>query len=85
MPSRRHLLLTGAAAALTAGCSGENGSASSITLPSSGVAGDGFRLEGINSVTRIAQLTGPGAINDTQKVLLAGTDLGNMFKGLISP
>ncbi|WP_197510870.1 DUF2961 domain-containing protein [Tessaracoccus coleopterorum] len=38
----------------------------------------GFVLDGVTGVTRIAQLTGPGAINDTASVLLAGADLGHM-------
>lgn len=41
------------------------------------VAGD-FVLTGVNNVTQIAQLTGPGAINDTESVAVAGTDLGSM-------
>lgn len=37
-----------------------------------------FVLEGVSNVTEIAQLTGPGAINDTASVSVAGTDLGSM-------
>jgi len=35
-------------------------------------------LEGVERLTEIAQLTGPGAINDTEAVAVAGTDLGSM-------
>lgn len=35
-------------------------------------------LTGVSGVTEIAQLTGPGAINDTAAVGVAGTDLGSM-------
>lgn len=37
-----------------------------------------FVLAGVSGLTRIAQLTGPGAMNDTQAVAVAGTDLGSM-------
>lgn len=37
-----------------------------------------FRLDSVSNVTEIAQLTGPGAINDTASVSVAGTDLGSM-------
>lgn len=37
-----------------------------------------FVLEGVSEVTEIAQLTGPGAMNDTASVSVAGTDLGSM-------
>lgn len=37
-----------------------------------------FVLTGVSEVTEIAQLTGPGAINDTEPVAVAGTDLGSM-------
>ncbi|GAA2869926.1 DUF4185 domain-containing protein [Microbacterium arabinogalactanolyticum] len=37
-----------------------------------------FVLAGISDVTEIAQLTGPGAMNDTASVGVAGTDLGSM-------
>lgn len=37
-----------------------------------------FVLTGVEGLTEIAQLTGPGAINDTEKVAVAGTDLGSM-------
>ncbi len=35
-------------------------------------------LEGVERLTEIAQLTGPGAMNDTEAVAVAGTDLGSM-------
>ncbi len=37
-----------------------------------------FVLDGVSNLTEIAQLTGPGAMNDTAAVSVAGTDLGSM-------
>ncbi len=37
-----------------------------------------FVLGGVSALTEIARLTGPGAINDTVGVGVAGTDLGSM-------
>src|SRR5688500_10684816 len=37
-----------------------------------------FVLDGVSGLTEIAQLTGPGAINDTEPAAVAGTDLGSM-------
>ncbi|MGI8417710.1 MAG: DUF4185 domain-containing protein [Nakamurella sp.] len=37
-------------------------------------------LAGVTNVTRVAQLTGPGGINDTAKYEFAGGDLGSMFQ-----
>jgi hypothetical protein len=37
-----------------------------------------FVLEGVSEVTEVAQLTGPGAINDTEVAAVVGTDLGSM-------
>lgn len=37
-----------------------------------------FVLAGVDDLTQIAKLTGPGAINDTASVGVAGTDLGSM-------
>lgn len=37
-----------------------------------------FVLTGVSDLTEIAQLTGPGAMNDTASVAVAGTDLGSM-------
>lgn len=37
-----------------------------------------FVLEGVSGLTEVAQLTGPAAINDTESVGVAGTDLGSM-------
>lgn len=37
-----------------------------------------FVLSGVENLTEIAQLTGPGAMNDTQAAAVAGTDLGSM-------
>jgi hypothetical protein len=38
-----------------------------------------FVVTGVSDVTQVAQLTGPGAINDTESVAVAGTDLGSML------
>ncbi|WP_029663331.1 DUF4185 domain-containing protein [Cellulomonas sp. KRMCY2] len=39
-----------------------------------------FVLTGVSNLTEVAQLTGPGsALNDTDAVGVAGTDLGSMF------
>lgn len=38
-----------------------------------------FTLSGVSEVTEVAQLTGPGAINNTEAVSVAGTDLGWML------
>ena len=37
-----------------------------------------FVLDGVRDLTEIAKLTGPDAINDTEAVGVAGTDLGSM-------
>jgi hypothetical protein len=37
-----------------------------------------FVLAGTSNLTQVAQLTGPGGINDTEPVMVAGTDLGSM-------
>lgn len=71
MVSRRMLLTAGAAVPLLAACGGES-------LPRA-VRQDGdFRLQRVDAVTQIAQLTGAGAFNDTEQYLLEGTDLGHM-------
>lgn len=70
--SRRTLLAAGGAAALLGGCGVLDRG------PAPGRVSGDFRLAGVTGVTQIAQLTGPGAINDTAAVLLAGADLGHM-------
>lgn len=40
--------------------------------------GKPFVLEGVTNLAEVAQLTGPGAMNDTAAVSVAGTDLGSM-------
>ncbi len=54
------------------GCSGEGGV---IVDPDPDKP---FVLDGVSGLTEIAQLTGPGAMNDTESVSVAGTDLGSM-------
>ncbi len=73
MMQRRTLVAatTAAVAAALTGCSS--------SAPAAGRVPGGFVLAGIRNVTKIAQLTGPGAMNDTSGVLLAGADLGSMF------
>lgn len=70
--SRRTLLAAGGATALLGGCGLLSRG------PQAGRVAGGFRLAGVEGVTQLAQLTGPGAINDTAAVLLAGADLGHM-------
>jgi hypothetical protein len=40
---------------------------------------EGLRLRGVRSVTEVAQLTGPGSMNRTDRFEVAGQDLGSMF------
>lgn len=63
--------VTGLAAATLVGCS----------PPSPQLDADQHKpmvLEGVERLTEVAQLTGPGSINDTEAVAVAGTDLGSM-------
>lgn len=60
-------------AASVAGCAG--GGAVSVDPDSD----KPFVLTGVSEVAEIAKLTGPGAINDTERVAVAGTDLGWML------
>ncbi|GAA1393947.1 DUF4185 domain-containing protein [Catellatospora coxensis] len=39
-----------------------------------------FRLAGVTEVRRVSQLTGPDSPNRTDRVAVAGTDLGSMFE-----
>lgn len=74
MLSRRVLLAAAAAAPLVSGCAGDG-----APRPVSQHRPGEWLLSGVTNVTQVAQLTGPGAINDTSTVLLAGADLGSMF------
>lgn len=72
-PRHRVLAATAAlsAAAVTVGCAPVLPAVETDTaLP--------FVLTGVSDVTEIAQLTGPGAMNDTESAAVAGTDLGSM-------
>lgn len=69
--SRRQLLAAGAAVPLLSACGGDQ-------FPVAAQLGEDFLLERVDAVTQVAQLTGPGAMNDTASVLLAGADLGHM-------
>ena len=71
MVSRRTLLTAGAVAPLLTACGSEG-------LPTAVQLGDDFVLERVDAVTQLAQLTGPGAMNDTVQYLLEGADLGHM-------
>lgn len=68
------------AALVTASCSDDGDSTDGVVdLASTGTSADQpFVLTGVGNLTEIAQLTGPDAINDTEKVMVAGTDLGSM-------
>lgn len=66
------ILAAAGATALAASCSGGNGTEVSTD------ADQPFLISGITDVTQVAQLTGPDAINDTESVGVAGTDLGSM-------
>jgi len=44
-----------------------------------GTQDDPFVLTGVRELTQVAQLTGPGAVNDTERAGVAGTDLGSMI------
>lgn len=65
-------LAVAAAMVALGGCSG-GGSPSADAA-----AGKPFVLTGVSGLEEIAQLTGPDAINDTEGVAVAGTDLGSM-------
>lgn len=62
------------ATVMMAGCSG--GPPGSVPVDTE--TDKPFVLEGVSNLTEIAQLTGPGAMNDTESVAVAGTDLGSM-------
>jgi len=70
--TRRGLLAAGTVASLATACGAPP--RGPVATP----VAEGFVLDGVTNVNRIAQLTGPGAINDTASVLLAGADLGHM-------
>lgn len=51
-----------------------------VDLARTGTSADRpFVLSGINNLTEVAQLTGPDGMNDTESVMVAGTDLGSML------
>ncbi len=68
-------VVTVAAASLGAGCTPASGDGSI----DAGSRGDEFVLAGVRDVTQVARLTGPGAVNDTDSVAVAGTDLDSML------
>ena len=74
LPIRRLLALAVvlAVAGAVAGCSG-GGAVNVDPNPNKP-----FVLAGVSDLTQIAQLTGPGAVNDTEAAAVAGTDLGSM-------
>jgi hypothetical protein len=76
---RRAASLLLAAAVLTTGCApgaAPGGASAPVALDPD--PDKPFVLTGVADVTRIAQLTGPDAINDTASVGVAGADLGSM-------
>lgn len=77
-------VLTASALAAVA-CSDDNDGRSTVSndgivdLSNTDTAADQpFVLNGVDNLTEIAQLTGPGAMNDTAPAMVAGTDLGSM-------
>ncbi|WP_212754411.1 DUF4185 domain-containing protein [Nakamurella aerolata] len=64
--------------ASSAGTAGGSAAGGSAALAAS--AATSRTLTGVDNVTRVAQLTGPGGINNTAKYRIAGTDLGSMFE-----
>lgn len=72
--TRRTLLAATATGLGLAGCTAEP-----PRLPVVAAQRGDFVLTGVDRVRRVAQLTGPGAMNDTASVFVAGTDLGSMF------
>ncbi|PZU44276.1 MAG: carbohydrate-binding protein [Microbacterium sp.] len=67
------IAVAGVAASVT-GCAGGASAIPEVNTDSD----KPFVLDGVENLTEIAQLTGPGAINDTASVGVAGTDLGSM-------
>lgn len=68
------VLATVGATALAASCAGGGGDGVELSTDTDRP----FVVTGVSGVTQVAQLTGPGAINDTESVAVAGTDLGSM-------
>lgn len=69
------ILATAGATALVAACSSAGGGEGTVLSTDTDKP---FVVTGVSEVTQIAQLTGPGAMNDTESVAVAGTDLGSM-------
>lgn len=79
-PSRARTVLRLTSAAIAAAALAASFTACSQTAP---VTVDPnpdkpFVLAGVDDLTEVAKLTGPDAVNDTEKVGVAGTDLGSM-------
>lgn len=76
-PSSRRLRVaaTGSILAIAAVLGGCSGGAAVTVDPNQDKP---FVLTGVSGLKEIAQLTGPGAINDTETAAVAGTDLGSM-------
>lgn len=71
-----------AAATMTAaGCAGDDEQSPGVVdLSRTDTAADQpFVLSGVSNLTEVAQLTGPDGMNDTESVMIAGTDLGSML------
>lgn len=67
-----------AAAALTAALAVLGGCAGKDVVKVNSDADLPFVLSGVSDLTQVAQLTGPGAVNDTVSAGVVGTDLGSM-------
>jgi len=76
--ARRRGLRAAFAIAVVAMTTALGGCAGAGAPSAEAAAGKPFVLAGVSGLTEIAQLTGPDAMNDTESVAVAGTDLGSM-------
>lgn len=71
-------VLAAAGVVAVSACSSGSASTAAAVPEADAAANEPFVLAGVHGLAQIAQLTGPGAINDTASVGVAGTDLGSM-------
>ncbi len=69
----------GMALAMTIAAPASAATPAATATPAAAADPPGFRITAVEDPTRVCQLTGPGAFNDTGPVMIAGTDLGTMF------